>query len=99
MSLARALRAITVLSPAVEARVLSAFGPLSLERGQRLARAGDVCGGIAFVERGLLASLSLASSREASCDLFAEGDFATDYVSLLTVSRRRWTWWRSSLAA
>lgn len=82
--LAQVLTQVAPLPPRALARVLAAFRPRALVAEERLLVAGDACRELAFVGRGVLASQSPASAREASCDLFAEGDFATDYVSFLS---------------
>lgn len=66
------------------AAVRSAFRPRTLIADETLLQEGAVCDELAFVAKGLLVTRSSASARETSCDLFAEGDFATDYVSFLT---------------
>jgi CRP-like cAMP-binding protein len=82
--LAQVLTQVAPLSTATLGKVLAAFRPLALREGERLLTCGDVCDQLAFVSRGVLISRSTTSERESSCDLFAEGDFATDYVSFLT---------------
>ena len=82
--LTQVLTQVAPLPKATLARVLSAFQPHTLRAEERLLVGGDICSRLSFVCRGLLMSQSTSSGREASCDLFAEGDFATDYVSFLT---------------
>lgn len=83
-SLSEVLAQVAPLSAPVLAKVLSAFRERHLVRDERLLLAGQVCTELSFVTRGVLVSQSPESARQASCDLFAEGDFATDYVSFLT---------------
>lgn len=65
--------------------VLGAFRQHALAENDRLLVAGDVCTRLSFVSMGILVSQGYSSSeRELSCDLFAESDFATDYVSFLS---------------
>lgn len=84
MQLDQVLTHIAPLSAESLAKVLQAFQPQTLKTSERLLIAGDVCEQLAFVTQGLLMSQSISSKKEASCDLFAEGDFATNYVSFLT---------------
>jgi CRP-like cAMP-binding protein len=82
--LAQVLTRVAPLEPPALEAVLGAFVPRTMLADERLWPAGAVCAEIAFVCRGVLVSQSVVSDRAASCDLFAEGDFATDYVSFLT---------------
>lgn len=82
--LSAVLDQVSPLGPLALPQVLAAFRPRTLRTGERLHVEGQVCEALAFVAQGLLVSRSAGSAREASCDLFAEGDFATDYVSFLT---------------
>lgn len=82
--LGQVVQQLVPMSAASLSRLLDAFERRELAEGARLVVAGERCEGIAFIERGVFISQSLVSAREASCDLFAEGDFATDYVSVLT---------------
>ena len=82
--LMRVLAQVASLEPRSLREIVESFVPRTLLAEERLLRSGDVCGQLAFVCRGVLISQTLTSEREASCDLFAEGDFATDYVSFLT---------------
>lgn len=75
---------ILPLSEASLRRLEAAFSRRELAAGERLVSSGTVCSGVALIERGVFVSQSVVSHREASCDVFAEGDFATDYVSVLT---------------
>ncbi|MCC7380871.1 MAG: Crp/Fnr family transcriptional regulator [Deltaproteobacteria bacterium] len=81
--LADVLREFVDLSPEVERAIDAAFVPRELPVHGRLVGAGEICTRIAFVERGLLIAYSVESGRDVSCDVFSEGDFATDYVSFL----------------
>lgn len=82
--LSAVLEQVSPLGPLALPQVLAAFRPRALRTGERLHVEGQVCEALAFVAQGLLVSRSAGSARETSCDLFAEGDFATDYVSFLT---------------
>jgi CRP-like cAMP-binding protein len=85
-TLTQVLAQVAPLEPRVLRQVQGSFVARALSTDERLLRAGDVCGELAFVCRGVLISQSVTSERAASCDLFAERDFATDYVSFLTQS-------------
>ncbi len=82
--LAQALTSVTPLPKAALRQIVPAFVPRTLRADERLLLGGDVCDHLSFVCRGVLLSQSTSAERESSCDLFTEGDFATDYVSFLT---------------
>jgi CRP/FNR family transcriptional regulator, anaerobic regulatory protein len=82
--LAQALTSVTPLSKAALRQIVPAFVPRTLRADERLLIGGDVCDQLSFVSTGVLMSQSTWAQRESSCDLFTEGDFATDYVSFLT---------------
>lgn len=82
-ALAATLKSFVALPPRSERALLERFKPRRLSRGERLLSAGDVCEGIGFVAEGLLVSQA-SDGRLASCDVFAERDFVTDYVSFLS---------------
>jgi CRP-like cAMP-binding protein len=84
--LAQVLTHVAPLPQATLREVLRGFRPRALRAGERLLTSGEVCTQLAFVCEGVLMSQSNVSKGEVSCDLFAEGDFATDYVSFLTGS-------------
>ena len=83
-SLSQVLTQVAPLSAPVLTKVLTGFRERHLVRDERLLLAGQVCTELSFVTKGVLMSHAPDSARQASCDLFAEGDFATDYVSFLT---------------
>jgi CRP-like cAMP-binding protein len=85
LALRATLSGISELSPGALDTLVGAFRARELEPGQRQLCQGDVCAELAFVGKGLLVSRA-GEERESSCDVFAEGQFATDYVSFLTAS-------------
>ena len=47
-------------------------------------RRGDACDRVAFVAKGLFRTSLPGKTQDLTCDLIADGDFVSDYVSLLT---------------
>lgn len=83
-TLTEVLTRVAPLSAPVLAQVVAAYRERRLVRDERLLLAGEVCTELSFVVQGVLVSQAPDSARLTSCDVFAEGDFATDYVSFLT---------------
>jgi CRP-like cAMP-binding protein len=82
--LIRTFRRFAVLPAETETALVSAFKMRTLKTDEHLLKSGVVCSGIAFVSRGIMFSQPVDSDRVVTCDIFSEGEFATNYVSFLT---------------
>jgi CRP/FNR family transcriptional regulator, anaerobic regulatory protein len=65
-------------------RVLGAFRTRDVARGGIVCHGGTVCTTVSFLVRGLLRSSFVGEARASTCDLWQEGEFATDYLSFLS---------------
>lgn len=63
--------------------LLAALRPREVARDMVVLRAGDVCREVVFIHRGLFRTYLLKDGRDVTCDFRMEGDFVTDYPSLL----------------
>lgn len=56
----------------------------TVPKGGHLLKAGEVCTGIAFINKGHLRSYCLVKGEEVTYNFWFEGNFITDYSSFLT---------------
>ena len=56
----------------------------TVPKGGHLLKAGEVCTGIAFINKGHLRSHCLVKGEEVTYNFWFEGNFITDYSSFLT---------------
>lgn len=84
MSLLSHLRTIIPVSAPLEAALLRISRHRTLEKGQYLLRAGEVCADMCFVEQGLLRGFYFHEEREITNWMAIDGEFGTSFYSFIT---------------
>jgi CRP-like cAMP-binding protein len=89
ISLFRYLRSIHPLSEALRDHLEDTLKEKKLARKDYLLKAGQICGSIYFVEKGLLRSYYVSDGREISSGFMKEGDVCISAESFFTQKHSR----------
>jgi CRP-like cAMP-binding protein len=84
ISLLKFIRALQPLSEALRDHLEDTIRQKTLDRKDVLLKAGQVCGNIYFVEKGLLRSYYVKDDKEISSGFYKEGDICVAIESFLT---------------